>query len=535
MKQVPVYLFLFLLGLSCPLLLKGQTLSLDPSTNQAFNNYVKYVNQNIHTLAYFHDKFKRFNLKLNHYYSTYPSTAEARIEKEQKTGALVFTDSISSMSLSSLYEQTISTSKLLKAKHQVELNASVEVMMKLIFKLVNLNASLDKYVKNKRYLEEPDLSTAYDILNQVRLSFYEFGLARDELEFQLQNTYRQYRFDEHKDEVWTLQQQLIQLLVSHQQLVQSLKKADHKELEQRLATLKQLKLRLPSAKKMLKEIRQTNKPKWRALYDDYTYFQQKSDNCLVLAEQYLTDKESGKMKIMGKTYVYYNDYALNQYNQLIYAYDEWLDVSGIKSLAKMEEVPWFEPVIPPSATLDGAAPNNLIFLLDVSSSMNKPERLPLLQESLKRLIKQLRPSDRIAIVTYSGKAKVVLPSTPASELKKITRAIDNLKSNGESHAFTGLQMAYRTLDEHFIRKGNNRIILATDGYFQAGSHFSKLIQEQAFLEKRLSIFYLGDNPIRFQNKLQNLANLGKGNYTHIRPENVDQMLIKEAKVIGDSF
>ncbi|MGB0525727.1 MAG: vWA domain-containing protein [Flammeovirgaceae bacterium] len=530
MKFFPHLYTLCLLSFLSTTSLYGQT-PLDDTTYHALNNYVKYVNQNINTLQYFHQKFKRFNVKLNHYYSTYPPSAEARIAKEQTHGALVFSDSNqTSISLSSLYEQTISTSSVLKPASQKALNQPTDVMMKVIFRLVNLNAELDQYVSNKDYLDEPKLSTAYAVLNKVRLSFHEFTLARDDLEYELSLVMKRYKFDDSPDEVWELQKQLMALLDLNKQVLNSLKKDDIPEMKERVNQLAQQFNTLPVAKKSLKQLRQTNKARWRALYDDYVVVKSTMSELIRTIQRYESSPETTEMKMLGKAYVYYNEHALNKYNALIEIYGEWLEVSGKRSLNRMEEVPWFTALTPHSL-LDGAAPNNLIFLLDVSSSMNRPERLPLLQESMKRLVAQMRPIDRIAIVTYSGKSRVVLHSTSARELKKIERAIDNLKSSGESNAFSGLKMAYEVLDEHFIKNGNNRIILATDGYFNMGTHFTKLIQEQAFLEKRLSVFYFGDNEIRFKKKLQRLANAGKGNYIHIRPENVDQMLIKEAKAV----
>lgn len=527
-------LYIFLLGwfVSNPNL-SAQVPQLDAQAHKAMNNYVKYVNQNISTLQYFHKKFKRFNVSLNHYYSTYPPDAPARILKEQKDGALIFSDSSSSsISLSSLYEQTISTSDALKKSHQNILNKPTDVMMKVIFKLVNLNAELDTYIKNKQYLDEPKLQTAYSILDQVRLSFHEFNLAKDDLEFELSQAFKGYKIEDSPDEVWELEKKLIRVLQTSKDVLNSLKKDNVPELKQRLSRLRKLYTQLPLAKKSLKQLKQTNKARWRVLYDDYYLIQQEIQQYIRLLDQYESSKESTEMKMLGKAYVYYNDQVLVSYNALIATFDEWLDSSGKHNLKLMEEVPWFT-ALSPLSPLDGAAPNNLVFLLDVSASMNRPERLPLLQTALKHLVSQMRPVDRVAIVTYSGKAKIALESTPTSqtELKKISRAIENLKSNGESNAYSGLKLAYSVLDENFIKNGNNRIILATDGYFQAGSHFNKLIQEQAFLEKRLTIFYFGDKEVRFKAKLQGLSNAGKGNYIHIKPDNVDDMLIKEAKAV----
>ena len=510
---------------------QGQGQEIDQQTYEALNNYVKYVNQNINTLQYFHGKFKRFNLKLNQYFSTYPKDAASRIAKENEgDGPLIFADSTGGMSLSSLYEQTISTSKILKKTHQVALNKPTDIMMKVVFKLVNLNNDLDKHIKTKKYLDEPQLQTAYEILNQVRLAFHEFTLARDDLEYELKKAFKQYQQVEAPGEVFELHQKMLEILETNKQVVNSLKKGDIPEMQQRLGALLMLQKKLEAPKKSLKQLKQTNKARWKLLNEYYENYFLILEKFQLEMGTYTSSKETVEMKLLGKSYIYYNDFALPNYNELVSAYDEWLHVSGQLDLNRMEEVPWFR-VLTPQSPLDGAAPNNLIFLLDVSASMNKPDRLPLLQAAMKQLLKKMRPYDRIAIITYSGRAKVALPSTAIEDVRKIERAIDNLKSNGETNAYDGLKMAYDVLSENFIKNGNNRILLATDGYFTINNNFTKLIEDQAFLEKRLSVFYFGDNELRFKPVLENLSKLGKGNYIHVKAENVEEVLINEAKAV----
>jgi Ca-activated chloride channel family protein len=178
--------------------------------------------------------------------------------------------------------------------------------------------------------------------------------------------------------------------------------------------------------------------------------------------------------------------------------------------------------------LANALPNNLIFLLDVSGSMELPERLPLLKEAVNYLVKQMRPIDKISIVTYSGEAKIVLPSISASENEVVSKSLKKLKSKGESNALAGLQLAYEELSRNFIENGNNRIVIATDGGIQVNKTLLELTKENALNRKYISVFYFGNKEVRHKLQLESLAKSGFGNYVRITPENIQEKLIEEA-------
>jgi len=113
-------------------------------------------------------------------------------------------------------------------------------------------------------------------------------------------------------------------------------------------------------------------------------------------------------------------------------------------------------------------PNNLVFLIDVSGSMMPANRLPLVKRSLRLLVEELRPVDRVAIVVYAGDTGLVLDSTPGSEKERILDAINGLEAGGYTAGGAGLRHAYRVAEENFLEEGNNRVILATDGDFNVG-------------------------------------------------------------------
>ncbi|WP_343304205.1 von Willebrand factor type A domain-containing protein [Chitinophaga niabensis] len=167
---------------------------------------------------------------------------------------------------------------------------------------------------------------------------------------------------------------------------------------------------------------------------------------------------------------------------------------------------------------DKLPPSNLVFLLDVSGSMSPPNRLPLVKQAFKALVQQLRDEDRVAIVVYAGAAGLVLPSTSGKEKTKIIDALENLSAGGSTAGGAGIKLAYRTAADHFIKKGNNRVILATDGDFNVGLSSEEDLQDliEREREKGISLSVLGFGMGNYKdNRLETLADKGNGNYAYI--------------------
>lgn len=179
-------------------------------------------------------------------------------------------------------------------------------------------------------------------------------------------------------------------------------------------------------------------------------------------------------------------------------------------------------------SLDGFAPNNMVLLLDVSSSMNSPYKLPLLKRSIKSLLTLVRPEDMISIVLYSGKARVVLKPTSGAKSAEISRMIDLLQSDGDTDGNEGIKLAYKTANKQYIRAGNNRIVLATDGEFPVSDEVVDMIRQNARQDVYLSVFTFGRNEHTGQ-KLKKLSELGMGSYAHVTDASADLQLILEAQ------
>ncbi|MFZ2285526.1 MAG: von Willebrand factor type A domain-containing protein [Bacteroidales bacterium] len=167
---------------------------------------------------------------------------------------------------------------------------------------------------------------------------------------------------------------------------------------------------------------------------------------------------------------------------------------------------------------DELPPSNLVFLIDVSGSMNYPNKLPLLKSAFGLLVSELRAQDRVAIVVYAGAAGVVLESTPGNNHGAIMQALENLQAGGSTAGGAGLMLAYKIAEKNLIRGGNNRIILATDGDFNVGvsdnASMEKLVEEKRGLGVCMTVLGFGMGNIK-DDKMEIIADKGNGNYAYI--------------------
>ena len=181
---------------------------------------------------------------------------------------------------------------------------------------------------------------------------------------------------------------------------------------------------------------------------------------------------------------------------------------------------------------DNLPASNLVLLLDVSGSMRDPNKLPLLKAGFKLLVEQLRPQDHVSIVVYAGAAGLVLPPTSGSEKSKILAALNNLQAGGSTAGGTGIKLAYKVALENFKTKGNNRIILATDGDFNIGAssngEMQRLIEEKRDQGVFLTALGFGMGNYK-DSKMETIADKGNGNYAYI------DNILEAKKVLVNEF
>ncbi|MBL0135813.1 MAG: VWA domain-containing protein [Chitinophagaceae bacterium] len=212
-------------------------------------------------------------------------------------------------------------------------------------------------------------------------------------------------------------------------------------------------------------------------------------------------------------------------NYFDYEYPQPTDEHPFKVITEVAACPWNTQhqlvhigmqgkIIP----MENLPASNMVFLIDVSGSMNDANKLPLVKASLKMLVEKLRPIDKVAIVVYAGSAGLVLPSTNGNEKATIRQAIDNLEAGGSTAGGEGILLAYKTAHQGFIKGGNNRIVLATDGDFNVGpssdDDLVNIVEKERTGGVFLSVLGYGMGNYK-DNKMQQLADKGNGNHSYI--------------------
>jgi Ca-activated chloride channel family protein len=184
-----------------------------------------------------------------------------------------------------------------------------------------------------------------------------------------------------------------------------------------------------------------------------------------------------------------------------------------------------------SIAKENLPPNNLVFLIDSSGSMMSNDKMPLLKKGLRLLVEQLRKEDRISIVTYAGSAGLVLPPTSGAKKEVILEALEKLEAGGSTAGGAGIQLAYKVAADSFLKKGNNRVILATDGDFNVGvtsdGELTRMIEEKREHGVFLTVLGFGTGNVQ-DSKMEQLADKGNGNYAYIDDiMEAQKVLVKE--------
>lgn len=176
-------------------------------------------------------------------------------------------------------------------------------------------------------------------------------------------------------------------------------------------------------------------------------------------------------------------------------------------------------------------PSNFVFLIDVSGSMDMPNRLPLLKAAFQMLVKNLRPIDTVSIVMYGGTVGVWLQPTSGAEKEKIITSIEELTASGDTPGESAIMMAYQLAKRSFVKGGNNRVILATDGDFNVGAISEKALEELIIKERQSGVYLtcLGVGMGNYKDsKLETLAKKGNGNFAYLDDiHEAEKVLVKE--------
>lgn len=225
-------------------------------------------------------------------------------------------------------------------------------------------------------------------------------------------------------------------------------------------------------------------------------------------------------------------------NYFSYNYPQPTGSDPIKIITEVGNCPWNEKhqlvrigLKAKEIPSDNLPKSNFVFLIDVSGSMWGATRLELVKSSLKLLVNNLREDDRVAIVVYAGAAGEVLPSTSGADKQKIKESLDNLTAGGSTAGGAGIQLAYKIAKKNFIKGGNNRIVLCTDGDFNVGVSSNQGLEQLIENERKSGVFLsiLGYGMGNYKDsKMQTLAQAGNGNHAYIdNLQEANKILVNE--------
>ena len=566
-KRIWVGILLIILSGSLSL---AQPKIMDACVNQMMDEYSHYINDNVHALWIYHGLLETFNFEMNAYYEA--TTEEKRTLRLRFLSKPVLNNPEHFPALLPVtrYQTLQSQHGCIPQPYRDALAGYLKQLQEVVDEIQVLSDQLARYTQSKAYMEEPDLATGYKHLSRCFVLYHDFSALKDAMFYELKKLYRHYELPDRKNPYMAVNHSLETLFVPIRGILRGLKEESQVTVKNNHARLQQALLRAEAGRYSL--LNGFAGPDRAFVETMHGFILAVAGDIRAYASEYMaSDAIPEKYKDHGKSYYYYNNRMLPIYNRhgegLIRRFNEMVARADVNLLVRMEEPNWFKVVLPenweeappeapeppvavveepepkppattperpsrPAPTLEGAAPNNLVFLLDVSSSMEDPEKLPLLKDSFKYLLTLMRPEDRVAIVTYSGIAKVALASTTSKDKNRIISAIDNLQSAGKTDALKGVILAYRIAQQNFIENGNNRIILASDGYFKITDALPRLVEDRAEDNIQLSVFYFGELEERITSRLMRLADLGNGNYRHIRRGNANQTLIEEARAVG---
>ena len=549
MKKKVFFVFAFL-----PIFISPQNKNIQID---ALNNYTTYCNETIHGLWPIYGEMMEFNNSLNYY-------------KINRKGSFYFqnknwfeNENNYEVLPKDVFKKCISNSKILDIQDQKNLNEKLFSLKNTLDSLQLYRDSIFIYTKNKSYEKDEQNKYGYGLLNKVEQIFKNYHKNKNILFENVLSIYNQkYKITNENNRYVFTSKQFIKGIKVCKNILEDLNRDDTAKILSYVNTLDSLIINYKANEdENLKNLKRFGSSNGNDPFVRYDFTIGSFEAILSHAKHFLRGSKGSNSyyyKHYPLSYYYYNENILNKYNRyglgLIQDYNKFIDLADLKMLHGVEEPHQYKVNYPievkkeknqdivttelkkdttiHTPNLEGYADNHLIFLLDVSGSMNEKEKLPLLKDAFKYLLTLMRPEDHVAIVSYSNTAKVILNSTSAASKEKIIKAMDKLKSGGGTNAIDGINKAYQVANENFIIKGNNRVILATDGLFETNKIIEETINKNFKNGIALSVLFFGQtkNELVYKN-LKKISEIGNGNFVKIDEFNAKNSLLKEAQSI----
>ena len=538
---------------------------------RALNNYIQYGNELVHTSNVMHEDFNYVNL----YFKDYIEKKTENVPALGKPKSVLDEQLSHPMPLEELFEKLQYDNTYIHKEKRQELLELAQKSRIVVLELEEIYEQLYAYVNNPNTVKEDMLfEKGFKMLNRVEVLYYDLYQLQEKIHWQVSALANRYQRTNLNTAYVTIIQRFNVVLEYSKMIIRLSKTEEFKETyKQQLLYLKQSISDLENnAATYLHNIPLAEDSEF-CPHQFYRSFLAQAMLFLAAAETLPTTQEY-KDLVYPNAYYLYNFQLFPKFNRygdgLTILFNKFIDLSG-EYFTKGIEFPLYYKVIYPKVeayahmhelenidsllqanegkidsflaakeqakqvsdttpSMQGFPTNNLVFLLDVSISMNSPEKLPLLKSALFNLLDVMRQEDNITIVTYSGAAKVLLPPTPATDRATISAAIEQIKYSTLTDADLGIQLAYKTAKNSFIKQGNNRIVLATDGKFKLSKSTEKLIKKQAKKNLSMSIFYF--SAIEYKETkahLEALSKIGNGSYRYVEPNNANTVFLEEAQ------
>lgn len=543
------------------------------SKNEAIslNNYVDYINSALHQVVWLQRAVHNLSSSAKRYRG---------LKSFEGRGGLTYSHDDFHIP-HSLYQKAVSESTPINVTYAKSINNQAEVILRMLKEMEQLNAALELETKEKLY-EKDNLDNIYAMFERYKVLFDAFDVKKERLNLDVRKIYDSYAVTNTNDS-WIKSWKALRKQTDHDYEALMGAKAWYKGENVKLpgteAIDNQLREVIANEYDNMEGIRRLGRNHGGCPYTPYEDIPKTSKRFA----------EKIKKLPEGNTSSYRSPYddIVYLYNDVVDDYNKFCKLSGLELLKTVRQPALFvlvypegeqpkvdRPIItpkndvrvtqpgnpsvnPPLLTtgstslvrdtvyiekrdtiyidnsndedlysMEGYATNNLVLLLDVSGSMDTPDKLPLLKHSVIDMLKMMRQEDQVAIVVYSGKARVLLKPTSFKDELKVKQAINNLKPSGKTDGNAGIRMAFDVADKSYVRGGNNRIILATDGEFPINPKVRDQVEGFAGNDIFLTVFNFAEKPSR---NLEALSSKGGGNYVHITPQNIEGKLIREVK------
>jgi len=542
MKKIP-FIIVFLISVSN--LFSQNTLTENQKIIEGLNNYLEFIHQTTHFEFVIISDLEGFNSSLIRQLDHPTTNIYFKSDDALNNHNYYFSTP------HEVYVSCINSDIKINISDRTKINTILTEMMSIADSMQIIYNQIDKYVNEKEYIQDSTLYKGFYFLEKEQLFFEKFRQSWVLMKSEIDNIENKYITKDISNPYMNASIHLDSLFDIVYEIAEAARINDTTKvrllqpiLEQKINYLQDKdSVFLKGAKSFGANNGQDPFARYKNIISDAKAELNHVNNFLKP-----TKYPQYKEKKYGKAYYYYNYCFINKFNRhgigMAYDYNQFADY-GFNYVLKKEQLPHIFKVIYPEPepqltdtnytptdnnpvySLKDAPANNMVFLLDVSGSMNTPEKLPLLKDAMKFLISQMRGFDYITIVTYSGVANTIIENISAAEHDTLFNTIDNLVSGGQTNLFPGLKMAYNSAIKNYIETGNNRIIIATDGSLNTNQQITKIISKNAD-KITLSIFYFDKYDTNF-NKLKELSDLGNGNCTKIDKSNIKRAIINEAK------